>query len=291
MLFTMKDAENLSGIKDHTIRAWEKRYSILNPHRSLTNIRYYDSLEIKTILNIALLNKYGHKISAIAKMPGHRINTEINSISEKSDIIINELIHKIIDADIAGFDSLLQTHTNSEGLQTTVLKILSPIVEKSETIWQLKNINPALKHWVCFIIKQKIFAALEKIKNTDNKNAKCACLFLPTGANNDIGLLLMSYLLKSIGFNIIYLGHDVAIPEVEFICKTKKPDFLYIHLSATGIKFKFNKLITDVEKYFNNKHVIISGKVPQSYHRKSLSKIIFKRSVKDSFQFIESSKL
>ena len=289
MLFTMKDAESLSGIKDHTIRAWEKRYCILNPQRSLANIRYYDSVEIKTILNIALLNKYGHKISAIAKMPEHVINTEINSISEKIDILINELIHKIIDADIVGFEKLLQSHTNNEGLQKTVLKILSPLLQKSETLWQLKNINPALKHWVCFIIKQKIFAALEEIKTTDNKNAKCACLFLPPGADNDIGLLLMSYLLKSSGYNIIYLGADIPIQEVEFICKSKNPDFLYIHLSATGIKFKFNKFFSEVEKYFSKKEVIISGKIPHSYHRKNLSKIIFKSSVKESLHFIETS--
>ena len=289
MLFTMKDAENLSGIKDHTIRAWEKRYSILNPHRSLANIRYYDSLEIKTILNIALLNKYGHKISAIAKMPESVIRTEINFVAKKTDIVINELIHKIIDADIVGFEKLLQTHTNNEGLQNTVLKILSPLLEKSETLWQLKNINPALKLWVCFIIKQKIFAALEKIKNPDTKNPKCACLFLPQCATNDMGLLLMSYLLKSSGYNIIYLGTDVPIQEVEFICKSKNPDFLYIHLSAPEIKFKFNKFISEVEKYFNKKEVIISGKIPQFYHRKNLSKIIFKPSVKESFHFIQTS--
>lgn len=286
----MKDAENLSGIKDHTIRAWEKRYSILTPRRSLANIRYYDPFEIKTILNIALLNKYGYKISAIAKMPDHVINTHIKSIGEKTDMVINELLHKIIDADIIGFENLLQLHTNNDGLQKTVLKIILPLLEKSETLWQLKNINPALKHWVSFIIKQKIFAAIEKIKAMDNKNEKCACLFLPPGANNDLGLLLMSYLLKMQGYNIIYLGADVLIHEAEFICKIKKPDFLYIHLSATGIKFKFNKFISEVEKYFNKNIVLISGKVPMSYQRKNFSKIIFKKSVKESFYFLETSK-
>ena len=57
MLFTIKDIENLSGIKAHTIRIWEQRYSFLKPKRSDTNIRYYTKEELKTILNIALLNK------------------------------------------------------------------------------------------------------------------------------------------------------------------------------------------------------------------------------------------
>ena len=290
MLFTIKDAENLSGIKDHTIRAWEKRHSILNPQRSLANIRYYDSVEIKTILNIALLNKYGHKISEIAKMPEHVIHIEISSITEKTDIVINELIHKIIDADIIGFEDLLQKYTDTVGIHKTVLKILSPLIEKSETLWQLKNVNPALKHWVCFIIKQKIFAALEKVKRSDITNAKCGCLFLPAGANNDIGLLLMSYHLKTLGINSIYLGADVPIKEVEFICRLKKPGFVYIHLSATGVKFRFNKFISEISKHFNKRTVIISGRIPQSYQRKNTPKIIFKNSVTEALNFIESSK-
>ena len=66
--FTIKDLENLSGVKAHTLRIWEQRYSFLKPNRTFTNIRYYSNLELKTILNIALLNKYGFKISHIDKM-------------------------------------------------------------------------------------------------------------------------------------------------------------------------------------------------------------------------------
>ena len=60
--FTIKDLENLSGIKAHTIRIWEQRYSFLKPKRSQTNIRYYESDELKTLLNIALINNYGISI-------------------------------------------------------------------------------------------------------------------------------------------------------------------------------------------------------------------------------------
>ena len=64
-VFTIKDLENLSGIKAHTIRIWEQRYNFLKPCRTETNIRYYCNQELKTILNISLLNKYGYKISHI----------------------------------------------------------------------------------------------------------------------------------------------------------------------------------------------------------------------------------
>ena len=66
--FTIKDLENLSGIKAHTIRIWEQRYSFIKPERTGTNIRYYSNEELKKNLNVALLNKYGYKISHIDKM-------------------------------------------------------------------------------------------------------------------------------------------------------------------------------------------------------------------------------
>ena len=291
MLFTMKDAENLSGIKSYTIRIWEKRYSILKPQRNLSNVRYYDSEEIKTILNIALLNKSGHKISAIAKMPCNVIKTAIHSDVEKADIVVTDLIYKIIDADIKGFEERLQSYSNKAGIHETVVNILFPLLEKSETLWQLKNQNPALKHWVCYIIKIKIFAALDALIVPHTKKERCACLFLPPEASNDIGILVMSYLLKSKGVRTIYLGPDVPMHEVAFISKLREPNFLYVHLSGTGIKFKFNRFIEEAAKYFNHKTLIVSGCVPKSFQRMSFPSIIFRNTVKDAFHFMETSKL
>ena len=68
-IYSIKDLENLSGIKAHTLRIWEQRYGILTPSRTETNIRTYTDEELKRVLNIALLqDKGGFKISAIANM-------------------------------------------------------------------------------------------------------------------------------------------------------------------------------------------------------------------------------
>ena len=80
--FTIKDLENLSGIKAHTIRIWEQRYSFLKPSRTDTNIRIYSNEELKTILNVALLNKYGYKISHINKMNESEVKEKILSLNQ-----------------------------------------------------------------------------------------------------------------------------------------------------------------------------------------------------------------
>ena len=59
--FTIKDLENLSGIKAHTLRIWEQRYNFLKPKRTYTNIRYYTNEELKIILNMNS-NTFAYKV-------------------------------------------------------------------------------------------------------------------------------------------------------------------------------------------------------------------------------------
>jgi len=67
-VYSIKDLEKLCGIKAHTIRIWEQRYGLIKPKRTKTNIRYYMDADLKLLLNVALLNKHGTKISKIAGM-------------------------------------------------------------------------------------------------------------------------------------------------------------------------------------------------------------------------------
>ena len=75
--YSIKDLEKLSGIKAHTLRIWEQRYGILKPERTNTNIRLYSNQELKHILNIAILNNKGYKISKIAELSNEQIAHEV----------------------------------------------------------------------------------------------------------------------------------------------------------------------------------------------------------------------
>ena len=52
---SIQDIEKLTGIKKHTLRVWEQRYAFLEPHRTNTNIRYYDESQLRQLLNVSLL--------------------------------------------------------------------------------------------------------------------------------------------------------------------------------------------------------------------------------------------
>ena len=131
--FTIKDLENLSGIKAHTIRIWEQRYNFLKPQRTGTNIRYYSNDELKTVLNIALLNKYGFKISHIDKMQPDEIRSRILSLGDAQAIqerIVNELVQEMVDLEIEKFEKILAGYIAGKGIERTAIQILFPFLEK-----------------------------------------------------------------------------------------------------------------------------------------------------------------
>jgi DNA-binding transcriptional MerR regulator len=66
--FTIRDIENLCGIKAHTLRIWEQRYAFVRPKRKAGNHRFYDRDDLKYLLRIAFLYHHGHKPSALARL-------------------------------------------------------------------------------------------------------------------------------------------------------------------------------------------------------------------------------
>ena len=162
--YSIKDLEYLSGIKAHTIRIWEQRYSFLKPQRSDTNIRYYSSNELKTILNIALLNKYGFKISHIDKMNELQMKDRILSLSHaqaQQERVVNELIQNMVDLDLDAFELILDKYIQSKGIERSITQIIFPFLERIGILWLTNHINPAQEHLVTNIIRQKLIIGIE----------------------------------------------------------------------------------------------------------------------------------
>jgi len=286
--FTIKDLENLSGIKAHTIRIWEQRYNFLKPSRSDTNIRHYSNEELKKVLNIALLNKYGYKISHIDKMPESEVRDKIMSLSQaqaRQERIVNELIQCMVDLNIEKLEDILDDHIKLKGIERTITLIIFPFMEKIGILWLTNHINPAQEHLVSNIIRQKLIVGIEGI-STSLKINKTVLLFLPEGEYHELGMLFMYYLLKSRGIDTIYLGANVPLNDVEYVVNLKKPDFLYSHLTAVGHNFNFDKFISAITKKFVGTPIIISGLLTNNYEKKIPPHINFKKSFPDVMELV-----
>jgi MerR family transcriptional regulator, light-induced transcriptional regulator len=288
--FTIKDLENLSGVKAHTIRIWEQRYSFIKPQRTDTNIRYYSNEELKTILNISLLNKYGFKISHIDKMHPDEIRNKIITLSNtqaQQERIVNEMIQYMVDLDIDAFEALLDNYIAARGIDKTITQIIFPYLERIGILWLTNHINPAQEHLVTNIIRQKLIVGIEGVFTHIQVN-KSVLLFLPEGEHHELGLLYMYYLLKSRGVRTLYLGANVPVKDIEFVSKLKKPDYLYTHLTSVASNFNFEKFLNQVQLRLADFPFVISGQLTQHYKKKIPPKVNFKHSLQEVIEYVGS---
>ncbi|NOT51403.1 MAG: MerR family transcriptional regulator [Chitinophagaceae bacterium] len=286
-VFTIKDLENLSGIKAHTIRMWEQRYNFLKPKRTCTNIRCYCNDELRTLLNIALLNKYGFKISHIDKMKPEEIREKILSLGDikaQQERVVNELVQEMAELNMEEFEKIMGRYVASKGIERTVTQIIFPFLEKIGILWQTGHIIPAQEHLVANIIRQKLIAAIETASSGTRIN-KTVLLFLPEGEYHEMGLLFVHYILKSKGICTIYLGANVPLKDVECILKIKKPDLVFIHLTGTAPNFHLDKFMQNIEKQLATE-TIISGYPVQHYKKKLPSCVQLKRSLAEVMEYL-----
>ncbi|HTH31989.1 MAG TPA: MerR family transcriptional regulator [Lacibacter sp.] len=279
--FTIKDLENLSGIKAHTIRIWEQRYSFLKPQRTATNIRYYSNLELKMLLNISLLNKYGYKISHIDRMSNEELREKtltLTSAEAQQERLINELIQHMIDVELEGFEKILDQHVQAKGIEKTITYIIFPFLERIGILWLTDHINPAQEHLITNIIRQKLIVGIENAITPLSLKAKML-LFLPENEHHEIGLLFLHYLLKSRGVKVIYLGASVPLKDLDYLVELKKPDYIYTHLTTVIKEFNFDKFINNLKQRFPQQQIIISGLMAQTFQKKS---------VPSNFRFLKS---
>jgi DNA-binding transcriptional MerR regulator len=286
--FTIKDLENLTGIKAHTIRIWEQRYSFLKPKRTNTNIRYYSNEELKKILNISLLNKYGYKISHIDRMSEPEINEKIiglnNSLAQQ-ERVINDLIQRMVDMDTESFEASISEYIRIKGIEKAINQIIFPFLERIGVLWMTGHINPAQEHLVSNVIRQKIIVGIDSVVShlTVDKTILC---FLPEGEFHELGLLYIHYLLKSRGVKVLYVGSNIPIEDVQYVIREKRPDYLYTHLTSVSNGFNFDRFMNHAMKRFENVPLVVSGLLAQQYEKRMPSQVIFKRSLHEVTEFI-----
>src|SRR5215213_7331021 len=243
MSFTIKELEALSGIKAHTIRIWEQRYHFLKPSRTDTNIRSYSNDELKTLLTVSLLNKYGYKISRIDQMqPAQRIEAVLQLPHEEAynEHLVNEMIGYMIELESVAFETILNQHISRYGIENTITGIIFNFMERIGILWQSNRIVPVQEHIVSNIIRQKIVSAIEGLPFVQ-KEHPLFLLFLPEDEHHEMGLLFVYYLLRKKNIQVIYLGANVPLKDVQYLFQVKKPEYVYLHLTTFPRQLQFQK--------------------------------------------------
>jgi DNA-binding transcriptional MerR regulator len=290
-VYSIKELEKLSGIKAHTIRIWEKRYALIEPHRTNTNIRYYTDSELKKILNVAVLNRHGIKISSIARLSDLELREEILRVSTTSysnDTLIDSMVLSMIDLDEYKLEAMIDKSINKIGFKSTVTDVLYPFLQKVGILWQSGDVYPAQEHFVSFLIRQKIIGATDRISSTFNQNGKKFLLLLPEGEWHEISLLFSQYLIREANHEVIYLGQSVPYSDVLAIGASKRFDFILISSTNSQTGFDLGLYLEDLGVAFPDKKILyctsFKGELPEPSSRN----LIHLKQIEDLSTFIQN---
>lgn len=275
--FSIRDLENLSGIKAHTIRIWEKRYDLLSPERTRTNIRTYSLSSLQKLLNITLLYNNGYKISKIAKIPVQNIPLMVREIVAKNNIksqAINAFKLAMINFDQTLFMSTYNGLLTEKSFREIFKDIFVPLLNELGMLWQTDTISPAHEHFVTNLIRQKILINTEKLQHIEcTKTDKVFVPFLPDNEIHEIGLLYLNYEIVLRGYKSIYLGQTVPLDNLREIMNYFENLYFVSYFTVAPNKDAIDKYITGfsaLTKEYSNINLWVLGRQTQFISEKGL---------------------
>ncbi|HET9278422.1 MAG TPA: MerR family transcriptional regulator [Flavitalea sp.] len=260
--FSISDIENLTGIKAHTLRIWEQRYSLLNPRRKESKHRQYDNEDLKYILRVAFLYHNGYKISRIASLSEDevkKIALDTTSGKENYQVFVNQLTEASIDFDQPRFEKILHNLILHLGFEKTVVQILFPLLNKIGLLWMTDKVSPAQEHFASALVVKKILVATDGLDNSSEEGPRKVLLFSPEGEHHEIPILFMQYLLKKNGVSCVYVGKNAGLEVLRDFCLQHQITQIHCHLVTNLLSTELNAYLAKLSHEYPDKEIFFSG--------------------------------
>lgn len=260
--YSIKDLENFTQIKAHTIRIWEQRYELLTPNRTKTNIRYYDEADLKKILNIKLLNQDGLKISKIASLNEEQIIERAKTIilgeQENKQSQFNELILWILEFDEQNISNFLKTKLKESSVFEIYENTILPLLHKIGELWQVNTVEVIHEHFFSNLFRSFMLTQIELLDVLPDKD-KRAMLFLHQDEEHEFSLLLYYYLLKKNGYRCCYFGQKVPLKDLKKVSWQLKPNLIVSTFVAQLNEKEFSEIQSHLLQLHPKAEIIVSG--------------------------------
>ena len=274
-VFSIRDIENLTGIKAHTLRIWEQRYNLFCPKRKESKHRFYDCDDLKHLLRIAYLYNHGYKISQIACYSQEEIAKMALDATKDADnyeIFINQLTEASIDLDQQRFEKILHNLILHAGFEKSITCVLFPLLKKIGFLWLTGNAMQVHAHFTRSLIIKKMMVAIDGLERTPYTGGRRVLLFTPAGNHHDmpggecqeLPLLFMQYMLKKEGVPIIYLGKNVPLTMLQQVCDHQPCTQLYFLIIPNLDKCDMHEYLKTFSGMFPDKEIVFSG--PEACH-------------------------
>jgi DNA-binding transcriptional MerR regulator len=288
--FSIRNIELLTGIKAHTLRIWEQRYSFYKAPRKESKQRFYSNEDLKQLLCVSFLYNNGWKPSKIATLSKEEIADEVRK-TQIGDANYRSSIHKLLQAAIdfneAEFLAILSQLIDKIGFERTIIEICYPYLQKVGLLWDTNNVIPAQEHFASYIIQNRLIAETEKFSIVQSGPPEIR-LFCPENEHHELPLLYLNYLLRKVGWKVLYLGENIKMNDLREAASLPGINYLYLHLVTNFTGFSLDDYFELLRKTFPDKLIFASGKGIEQSQRNFVNLTLLKRD-EEIHRFIKSN--
>ena len=258
--YSIDDFSKITGLNKILIRTWENRYNFVKPHRTSTNIRYYDDKMIVKALRYSTLVNAGFKISVLNKLSAEQIDDLIYNQLKNTDqtnkhsLYISQILESSISFNQLLFHNTYEKCIKDIGIIESYKHVLLEALNRIGILWINDGINPTQEHFLSELIRTKIYKEIEKIgfKKLPKENW---VLFLPKNELHDVALLFAYLILKMNGHNVVYLGQNLPHPLLLSLKDKNKIDNILFAAVSNTSKLDLIEVTNFLETHFSESKI------------------------------------
>ena len=284
--FTIRDIENLTGIKAHTLRIWEQRFDFFKSKRKESQHRFFDNEDLKKLLRISFLYHNGWKISKIAALTDSEVIEEVRNtkIADNSHYLyVTKLLEAAVDFNELLVVQILNDTISRMGFEATIINVCYPFLNRVGLLWSTNNIIPAQEHFSSYIIQNRIVTETDKLPLVPGD--KEILLVAPEGEFHELPLLFINYLLRKNSWSVIYLGTGISRKDVQQINLLQHIKYIYLHLITNFTGLEADDYFEHICKTFADKKIVASGEGIKHVQR-NFTNLTLLRTNKEIYDFI-----
>lgn len=242
--YPIKVVSQMTGLSVHVIRAWEKRYHVVEPDRTDTNRRLYSEEDIEKLRLLNDASNLGHNIGSIANLSLLELKELLSKEKDKSSETINvytgndvvtkieellsDCIESIRNYDAKRLESILLNASVKLTQPVLIEELIIPLVYKIGDMWHSGDIRVANEHLSSSVIRGFLFNLLESYSAGESSPIMVSAT--PRGQEHELGALVAGVVAASSGWKVIYLGSNLPTEEVSAVVSHLKAKVVALSL-------------------------------------------------------------
>jgi MerR family transcriptional regulator, light-induced transcriptional regulator len=239
-MYTIKRASEMVGVPIATLRAWERRYRVVNPGRSDSGYRLYGAGEIAVLRRMQTLvaSGWSPKEAAAAAASGEsdletdladarRNKPPLSKLAPQAGTETADLVAAAAALDPYAVTRLLDEHFATASFEQVVDGWLLPELERLGRAWAEGGVSVAGEHLAAAAVQRRLSAAFDAAA-FDRGRSPLLLTGLPSGCRHELGILAFATAARRQGLTVIHLGPDLPLPDWLTAAERHRPDAVVI---------------------------------------------------------------